>query len=330
MSFGCPQLCALTHLGAVPAGDLYTIIGDGAKPYVEDVFNTHPSLLPFFDTRDSDKWFTLRIGYGAAAVGLCKGLLLKDTAREAGVTLLDEFGCVTENAVKRLSAPVGRRSWINPDFAQAFQPIAQAHNWDYVYGIAKRISDAYSKSIFNISPILRQGTSMLKEAASSAEESDGMLTWVNGAGQTYYGFAPTPDYAKGEDGKYINKSERLRKKVNGQLIQATMRPLVNGFSGSMVGPDRMHDDFDSPIVNNGNCVFAGMGLNNATIHDALGMGVNDTIFGKSVWQYGYANANQRLPRTFEQICTTYGVEDVRTGSHPWPTEQIWKSKSFIG
>ena len=330
MQFGCPQLCALTNLGSKSIGDLYNVIGNGARPYFEDLFNQYPVLVDPFSSRENDKWFTLRIGYGAAASGLCKGLLLKDTAREAGVTLLDEFGCITPMAAKMLSAPVGRRSWINPDFAQVFQSIAQESNWDMVYRIAKLISDGYSKSTFNVSSILRQGTSMGKECVEAAEESDeGMISWVNGSGQTYYGFAPEPDYEKGDDGKYITPSIRLRQKVNGVSVQVTMRPLYNAYSASMLGPDRMHDCFDSVVVNNGNCIFAGMFLNNATIHDALGMGVNDTIIGKAVWQGVYVVCNDELPASFEALIEKYGVQDVRTGSHPWPGEQIRLSEGFI-
>ena len=157
-----------------------------------------------------------------------------------------------------------------------------------------------------------------------------MLSWVNGCGQTYYGFAPVPDHTKGEDGKYVAKSIRFRRKVNGKTIQFTMRPIINGYSPSMACPDLMHDAGDSTIVHNGNRIFAAHGIPNVTIHDDLGTGVNDTLFGKAVWQGCYADLAVSLPRKFEALCDKHGVEDVRHGNHDWPVEQIRLSDSFIG
>lgn len=316
MTFGCQTLASLTNLMGGDKQDFYgTVLGNVRLPDHLEEFED------IFRTRDMSKFLTTRIGYGAARQSLRAALLFKD-AKKLDFDVMDQFGCLSDQALKELASRNGTKI-LNPDFSEVWIKLG----WQLAFNVTGMISREWEDSIYTISPRLREGMQLIRLAANNLLEDGTVPQWTSLTGNTYRLFAAVPDKEQA--------SVRLRQKVNkghveSNRVECSVRPMKNGATPSMASPDFMHDAFDATDMHLESVNCSKSGINLSGIHDARGTHYADVLVVKGISRETYKVVGESLPVLFETFLASAGVKDPnRTGGRKLDLSGLDNAKYFI-
>lgn len=284
IQFRCEILALLTNLLGGPRQDLYTTSGELAKGMSREDDR--------FFIRSSGKYFVLRVGYGAAAKGLARGMILADT--KSDVEYLDECGAYIPGVLEELEQKHG----MDP-FNPLFYPIFKEMGWHKAIFSANSVSQSYHKALMSISPRLRDGIRLIKQANAKAVERGEFLKWKlpNGIWKELKGW------------QFDSTAEpiRITFRWGGKRIQISYTPMKRGVNNSSAPPIKIHSSDGNRCCR---VVIAcgRRGVDLAPIHDSQGTGGDDFIIVKEEW-LNTVQADAQLPSTgFFDMMERYNIE----------------------
>ena len=218
MEFSCRNLAILTNLTGGPRQDLYSAAAGMAKQYVDG-----DTFLYYLDRR-SGKYFVLRIGYGAAAKSLARGLILANP-QEDDYQYLDMDGVYITNSLESLA-----KNRFNGD---NFEYFSSLKDWKAAVAQTKAISKAYYSALMDISPKLQAALRLFKEANEVALSRGEFFSWTLPNGDTLRnaGWKPDP------------KAKKVRITMRNQddiKFQFTYMPMIRKADASAVAPIFIH------------------------------------------------------------------------------------------
>jgi hypothetical protein len=254
----CPVLSTLTNLQGGDKQDLYKTsasIARGMCPL--------SGLDDFFD-RGPGKYFVMRVGYGAAARGLARGMILSDT--KSDIEYLDNTGAYVPNILDKLN---------EEDFNSTFYDLFKPMGWHRAVKGSIEVSKAYHKALMEISPRLRDALRLIKKANQTAIDRGEFLEWTLPSGAV-----------KKLDGWEVNmEAEPIRismRQMGGKRFQFRYLPMKRGVNNSKAPPCFIHSKDGWRMVNM--ILWASArGIDIAPIHDSIGTGGDDFLLVKSRW-----------------------------------------------
>lgn len=239
MELGCHNLALLTNLLGGDKKDLYTTAAEMAQLFVSGDY------AYFFD-RKSGKFFVMRIGYGAAAASLARGLIL-DKPQDDDYRYVNEDGVYIPNSLESLA-----KNRFNEDNYEYFIKCG----WPEAVNQSQTISKAYYNGLMRLSPKLQSALRMCKEANRAAIAQNEFMHWVLPNGDVKKNVTWKPD----PEAKRVRISMRDQKDVK---FQFSFMPMIRQASDSAVAPTmihsgdgvtmgeiviRSHEDFFEPIA----------------------------------------------------------------------------------
>lgn len=286
--FRCPVLATLTNLQGGDKQDLYIMAGAMAKGLC-----SIRDLEEFF-VRGPAKYFVLRVGYGAAAAGLARGMILADP-QESDVTYLSNTGAYIPGVLESLG-----RDEFNPSF---YPMLKKMGNWEQAVRACGEISKAYHKGLMELSPRLRDGLRVIKAINQKAVEQGGFMEWTLPNGVT-----------KRLDGWILNpEAPPVRitmRDGNGKKFQFCYTPMMRGVNNSKAPPVFIHSHDGCRIVDQ--TLWAGShDVDIAPIHDSTGTSGEEFLEVKNRWIRRFRESCNG-PSTFMLMARKYGVTLPRT------------------
>ena len=304
MELGCRNLAILTNLTGGPKQDLYTAAGEMSKNFVDG------DTYAYFLDRKSGKFFVLRIGYGAAAKSLARGLILANP-REDEFQYLDTDGVYITNSLESL--PKGR---FNEDNIVYFTNLK---DWRLAVEQSSTISKGYYSALMAISPKLQSALRMFKEANQVALDRGGFFEWT----------LPNGDTLKNAGWKPDPKAKKVRltmRDQNDKKLQFSYMPMIRKADASAVAPIFIHSadgcQMGSMIIESYEEFMEPI----APIHDSTGASVSHFEEIGPMWKRTARRLwLDREQSMFFETMTKYDLEVPRK---VWPTG--WKPIDIDG
>lgn len=216
MELSCHNLALLTNILGGSRMDLYTEAAKMAGLFISGDY------AYFFD-RKSGKFFVMRIGYGAAAASLARGLILaKPQDDEYEYVNMD--GVYIPNSLETLA--INRFNEDNYDYFVKL-------GWPEAVRQSREISKAYYNGLMHLSPRLQSALRMCKEANRAAIARNEFMSWT----------LPNGDVKKNMAWKCDPKANRVRltmRDQKGDRFQFTYMPMVRMANDSAVAPIMIH------------------------------------------------------------------------------------------
>ena len=287
VQFHCPVLATLTNLQGGDKQDLYTMAGLMAKGLC-----SIRGLEEFF-VRGPAKFFVLRVGYGAAAAGLARGMIL-DNAQESEVEYLSNTGAYIPGVLEELD-----EDFFNPTFKDMLKPMG----WERAVRATQEISKAYHKGLMEISPKLRDGLRMIKAANTRAIEDGGFLEWTlpNGVIKRLDGWVLDPA---------AQPVRITMRDGNGKKFQFCYIPMVRGVKSSKAPPVLMHSLDGCRMIDQ--ILWAGQyEVDIAPIHDSTGTDGEHFVLVKNRW-IRRLREQCEMPSTFMEMMSRYRIQIPKT------------------
>ena len=259
MELDCHNLALLTNLLGGSKKDLYTEAAKMAQLFVSGDYEY------FFD-RKSGKFFVMRIGYGAAAASLARGLIL-DKPQDDEYRYLNDDGVYIPNSLETLAM-----SRFNEDNYDYFVKLG----WSEAVHQSQAISKAYYNGLMKLSPKLQSALRMCKEANRAALAKGEFMHWVlpNGDVKKNVAWKPNPE------AKRVRISMRDQKDVKFQFSFMPMERMAND---SAVAPIFIHGadglTMGEMIIDSHENYFEPI----APIHDSTGTTVSHFDEIPSMW-----------------------------------------------
>lgn len=304
VAFGCPALCTLTNLG--PARhDFYTEVHRLVRL---------PEGFEYFLTRDMSKMVGIRVAYGASNAAIVVAMILNNPDN-ASAEVFDGNGVITDEILDTIRE---RPDLLNEDHKEY---ILSKDPSEAIGDFRKAVS-SYESTIYAISPRLREAVQLMRKSANTVLSAGGILRVPLACGGEYALFQPEIDWDQ--------DPMRLRKKVKGVEVSASLRPLKNGATASMLAPDFMHGAWDSQVRHLGNVFAARAGIPTSDVHDSHGTSPAFCIQAKEHWRDAYIQVGSGLPGQFQHILAQGNVRDPeKTNPRAWDMFLLKDSEYFI-
>lgn len=259
MELECAMLALLTNLSGGKKQDLYTEAANCAK------FFYHGEYVYWFD-RQTGKFMVMRLGYGAAAKSLSRGLILAKP-QDDDYVYMNEDGVYIPESLDKIEI-----SRLNETHLDHFRSVG----WAEGVAQANKVSKAYYNGLMTLSPKLQAALKMSKIANENALKMGEFLSWElpNGDVKQNMAWAPDP------------KAEKVRiqmKDHNGRKFQFSFMPMIRMANGSAVAPIMIHS-LDGFVM--GDIVIVSSedyGEPIAGIHDSVGTTVSHFDEIKPMW-----------------------------------------------
>lgn len=289
----CRTLALLTNLVSGPKQDLYTTTAELAKGMI---LLANDEKYMYFLTRKGGKFFVLRIGYGAAAKSLARGLILADPQLDP-VEYLTKDGVYIPGTLENLEF-----KRFNPDNIQHWKKtrlLCGTENWKLNCEIAEVISKAYYDALMAISPKLQSALRMIKQANNTAIRKGEFLTWT----------LPNGDVKRniGWEVDSLSQPVAVTLKNGDKRVQFNYMPMHRMATDSSAAPKFIHslDGFICGEVIR-ECEMSDIPI--ATIHDSLGTSVEHFLKVKEMWKKAvYAHLCARPQSLFFEMMNRYEI-----------------------
>jgi Mitochondrial DNA-directed RNA polymerase len=282
---GCENLAILTNLRGGEKQDLYSAAGSLARGMY------HASWVPEqMFVRSGAKFFVLRIGYGAAASSLARGLILADP-QESPITYLTECGGYIPGILEKV--PVKD---LNPDHREMWQTVG----WKNAVQTAGQVSTAYYNALMTISPKLRWALSAAKEMNKVAIGRGEFFTWE-----------PLPGMVKKNARYEVDKEKKVRRvefvDVKGKPFTVSMFPFIKNADASACPPIFVHSlDGCTVLLITESCQRENIPL--WPIHDSLGTTASHVRKIKQFWLDAMRHLLVNVDRSpFFTLVEKYGI-----------------------
>jgi len=217
MELGCNTLGILTNLIGGDRQDLYTVTATMVKMFMVGDYE-------YWYDRSSGKFFVLRIGYGAAAKSLSRGLILAK-GQDDDFQYVDGDGAYIPGSLESLD--IARFNEDHYEYFKNFGP------WSESTKHALAVSRAYYSSLMNLSPKLQAALTMCKKANAAALANGEFMQWTlpNGDVRVNCGWKPDPN------------ADKVRVSMRNQddtKFQFTYMPMIKDGPASAVAPTMIH------------------------------------------------------------------------------------------
>lgn len=216
MELGCMNLQLLTNIKGGPRQDLYTTAYGLAEMHIIGDY-------AYFFNRQTGKFFVMRIGYGAAAKSLARGLIL-DKPQDDDFEYVNQDGVYIPNSLENLAV-----KRLNEDHMDHFASIG----WPTAVHQTNVVSKAYYGALMSLSPKLQAALRMCKEANQIALDRGEFFQWT----------LPNGDIKRNMSWKPDPTADRVRlsmKDQNGKRVSFSYMPMIRASSGSAVAPTFIH------------------------------------------------------------------------------------------